>query len=194
MGNGADEPFRESTGVTSTDAALVSSAVAGERWAQEALFRRYARMVNAMAFRLMGSEDVEDLVQDSFVQALTSLHRLDDPARFSSWLGSIVVRTAHKALRRRRLRDRHGLRTGEPVDLERMVSDAAPPDVAAEVRAIYALVEALPPEQRIALILRRVQGMTLREVAQAMDLSLATVKRRLAAAENALADARGRDE
>jgi RNA polymerase sigma-70 factor (ECF subfamily) len=80
------------------------------------------------------------------------------------------------------------------VDLERMVSDAAPPDVAAEVRAIYALVEALPPEQRIALILRRVQGMTLREVAQAMDLSLATVKRRLAAAENALADARGRDE
>jgi RNA polymerase sigma-70 factor (ECF subfamily) len=151
-------------------------------------------MVNAMAFRLMGHEEVEDLVQDSFVQALTSLHRLEDPARFSSWLGSIVVRTAHKKLRRRRVRRRIGITATEPIDLDRLVSDDAPPDVVADVHAIYRLVDRLPDEQRIALILRRVQGMTQKEVAEAMGLSVATVKRRLAAAEAALAELPGRGE
>ncbi|HJL17645.1 MAG TPA: sigma-70 family RNA polymerase sigma factor [Sandaracinaceae bacterium LLY-WYZ-13_1] len=179
-----------------SDASLVEAARAGERTAQEALFRRYARMVNAMAFRLVGPEveEVEDLVQDSFVAALSSLDRLGEPARFSTWLGSIVVRTAHKRLRRRRLRSRVGPTGMEPGDLDRMIATTAPPDVVAEVRLIYALVERLPTEERLALLLRRVQGMTLPEVAEAMGLSLATVKRRLAAAETALEGARRRGE
>lgn len=186
----------ESSVPLASDASLVEAARAGERTAQEALFRRYARMVNAMAFRLVGPEveEVEDLVQDSFVAALSSLDRLGEPARFSTWLGSIVVRTAHKRLRRRRLRSRVGPTGMEPGDLDRMIATTAPPDVVAEVRLIYALVERLPTEERLALLLRRVQGMTLPEVAEAMGLSLATVKRRLAAAETALEGARRRGE
>src|SRR4051812_39179732 len=83
-----------------TDATLVLAARSGEAWAQEALFRRYSRMVNGLAYRILGRDaDVDDLVQDSFLEALRGLERLDNPQAFASWLGSIVVRTAGKRLR-----------------------------------------------------------------------------------------------
>ena len=146
-------------------------------------------MVNGLAFRIMGRDsDVDDLVQDSFVQALSGLEALKDPQAFAAWLGSIVVRTASKLLRRRRLLTRLGLRrVGEPVDVDALVGRLAPPDVATELRSIYAVVDALKVEERVPLLLRRVEGLGLEEIAATMGVSLATAKRRLAAAEQALA-------
>ena len=176
-----------------TDAALVAAARGGDAWARDALFARYARMVHGLAFRLMGRDaDVDDLAQDAFVEALGALHRLQEPAAFSSWLGAIVVRTAHKRIRRRRLLQRLGLRRGEAIDLDALPMNAAPPDVAAELREIYRVLDGLPPEERIALVLRRVEGLELREVAERLDISLATVKRRISAAEQVLDAHRGR--
>ena len=166
-----------------SDAELVAAARAEERWAQEMLFRRYVRMVNGLAFRLMGRDvEVDDLVQDSFIQAFAGLDRLKNPQAFGSWLGSIVVRTAHKRLRRRRMLIRLGLARSEPIDPEMIVSKSSPPDVAVELSRIYAVIDRLPAEQRIALVLRRVEGMSIDEIATAMSLSPATVKRRLALA------------
>ncbi len=171
-----------------TDAALVLAARAGEEWACEALFRRYVPLANGLAYRTMGHDaDVEDLVQDSFVQALDGLGRLEDPQAFASWLSLIVIRTAARILRRRQLLRRLGLlRKEPPCDADLVVSAVAPPDVAAELRAIYSILDALPVEQRMALVLRRVEGLELEEVAKAMGLSLATIKRRLVDAEAAL--------
>lgn len=175
------------SGAGPSDAALVLAARAGEAWAQEALFRRYARMVNALAHRLLANPaEADDLVQDAFIQALSSLDRLQNPEVLASWLGSIVVRTAHKRLRRQRLMTRLGLRRNEPVDLDAVVASQAPPDVVAEARAAYAVIDQLPPEERIAFVLRRVEGMTIAEAAERMGKSVATVKRRLASAEQKL--------
>jgi RNA polymerase sigma-70 factor (ECF subfamily) len=63
---------------------------------------------------------------------------------------------------------------------------AAGPDVAAELRIVYERLERLPAEQRIAFLLRRVEGMELEEVAHKMGISLATAKRRIAAAQQAI--------
>ncbi|HEV3191568.1 MAG TPA: sigma-70 family RNA polymerase sigma factor, partial [Polyangiaceae bacterium] len=157
------------SGVGPSDAALVLAVRAGEEWACEALFRRYAPMVNGLAYRTMGrDEDVDDLVQDVFVQALNGLKRLRDPQAFASWLSSIVVRTAAKTLRRRKLARRLGLRRDEaPPDADRLVGASAPPDVATELHAIYSLVDGLPVEQRMALVLRRVEEFELEEIAAA---------------------------
>ncbi len=176
------------SGIGPSDAVLVLAARAGEAWAREALFRRYAPMLNGLAYRVMGRDDeVDDLVQDTFVQALSGLHRLHDPQAFSGWLASILVGTAGKILRRRKLMRRFGLYRGEhPIDAETLVSPTAPPDVAADLRAVYRLVEALPVEQRMVLVLRRVEGMALEEISDVMGRSLATVKRRLVDAEAAL--------
>ena len=182
------EPNPTQSGAGPSDTALVVAARAGEGWAQEALYRRYARMVNGLAWRLMpGDPDVEDLVQDVFVQALDALDRLTEPAAFGSWIGSITIRTAHKRIRRKRLKVRLGLARREPVDVDAVVSSSAPPDVASELRALYRVLDELPAEARVALVLRRVEGMQLAEIAEHMKLSLATVKRRLEAAESKLA-------
>jgi len=144
-------------------------------------------MVNGMAFRLMGRDaDVDDLVQDAFVIAFGHLHRLEDPQAFSAWLGSIVVRTAGKVIRRRVLLEKLGLRRSAPVDLDAVAARACGPDVAAELRRLYARLERLPAEQRIAFLLRRVEQMELEEIARATGVSLATTKRRIAAAQQAI--------
>jgi RNA polymerase sigma-70 factor, ECF subfamily len=170
-----------------SDAALVVAARAGEAWAQEALFRRYARLANGLAYRLMGrDEDVDDLVQDSFMHALRGLDSLTNPQAFSSWFGSIVVRTAHKLLRRRSLMGRLGLRRGMTSDPDEVISRTASPEVHAELNAVYRVLDKLPAEARIALVLNRVEGMSVPEIAERMEISISTVKRRLGVAEKRL--------
>ena len=170
-----------------SDATLVAAARDGQGWAQEALFQRHCRMVNALAFRLMATEAAaEDLAQDSFIRAFSRLDSLDNPQAFAAWLGTIVVRLAHKRFRRERLLSRLGLDRGESVDLDSIVSRDAPPDVSVEVKTIYALVQKLKPEERTALLLRRVEGMTIPQIAETMGRSIATVKRRVEGAQRRL--------
>lgn len=143
-------------------------------------------MVNGLAFRLLGRDsETDDLVQDSFVQALGALDKLNEPQAFASWLASIVVRTTSKLLRRRKLMTRFGLRrTTDPVDIDAMIGNSAPPDEAAELRAIYRIVDDLPVKLRVPFLLRRVEGMALEEIAEHTECSLATTKRRIAEAES----------
>jgi RNA polymerase sigma-70 factor (ECF subfamily) len=178
------------SGAGPTDAVLVLAARAGEEWAREALFRRYARLSLGLAYRLLPYDaDIDDLVQDSFLYAFQRLGTLSNPQAFQAWLSSIVVRTAGKRLRRRRLQVRLGLRSAKSVDPDAVVSRAAPPDIAAELRAVYAVLESLPTEERIALVLRRIERLEIPEIAEQMGLSISTVKRRLGAAEERLLSA-----
>lgn len=177
------------SGAGPSDAALVVSARAGEEWAAEALFRRHGPRMNDLALRLLGRRDeVADLVQDSFVQALESLRRLEEPEAFAAWLAAIVARTAYKTLRRRQIRRRLGLGPAEqPIDTTRLIAPTAPPDVAAELSALYAVLRTLPAEVRVPLVLRRVEGSSLDEIGRMLGVSHATVKRRVADGEEALA-------
>ena len=163
------------------------AARAGEAWAQEALFKRHARMALGLAHRLLPrDEDVDDVVQDCFVSALKRLGSLDNPQAFAAWLGSIVVRTVGKRLRRRRLLTRLGLRAPEELDPDAIAAPSVPGEVAVELRRVYAIIGRLPAEARIALVLRRVDGLEVPDIARRMGLSLSTVKRRLKTAEELL--------
>jgi RNA polymerase sigma-70 factor (ECF subfamily) len=187
----ASPPSLTKSGTGPTDAALVLAARAGEEWAREALFRRYARLALGLAYRILPYDaDVDDLVQDSFLYAFQRLSSLSNPQAFQAWLSSIVVRTAGKRLRRRKLQVRLGLRSSTPIDVDEVIARTAPPDVAAELRAVYGLLEKLPTEERVALVLRRVERLEIPEIAEHMGLSISTVKRRLHRAEERLDRAR----
>jgi RNA polymerase sigma-70 factor (ECF subfamily) len=176
------------SGIGPSDAALVTAARAGEAWATEALFRRHAAMVNGLAYRLLGRDaDVDDVVQEAFVQALSRLDALREPQAFAGWLAAIVVRTTSKVLRRRKLMNRLGLRRDEPIDVETLIGRSAPADAVAELRAIYGVVDAMPVKVRVPLLLRRIEGLALEEIAERTGASLATVKRRIAEGEEILA-------
>jgi RNA polymerase sigma-70 factor, ECF subfamily len=171
-----------------SDASLVERARGGDGAAKAELFKRYVRMAAALAFRLTAQDgDVEDIVQDSFIAAFAGLRKLQDPRSFGGWLRTIVTGTSIAVIRRRRLLRRLGFRGDDPIALERVVSTSAPPDVAAELRAIYAVIDGLPTDERVCVLLRRVEQLSLEEIAERTSVSLATVKRRLSRADQRLA-------
>jgi len=178
-----------------SDAALVVAARAGEKWAQEALFRRHARMVNGLAYRLLGRDDeLDDLVQTAFMAAFRDLSRLAEPQAFASWLASIVVRTTHKLLRRRKMLSRLGLREPARVELDTLPGASLPASVKSELREVHRVLVALPSQAGIALVLHRVDGLSIPEAAARMNLSVSTVKRRLRIAEAEIERHKGRSE
>lgn len=175
------------SGTGPSDAALVIAARAREDWAEQALFGRHAPWALGLAQRMLGrGVDADDLLQDAFVQAILHLHELDNPQAFAAWFSTLIVRLAQKRLRRQRMLVRLGLRNAEPIATESLIAKDAPPDVVAELSAIYAVISGLPAEERIAIVLRRIEGLELAEIAEKMKLSVATVKRRLGAAESRL--------
>ena len=181
----ARAPSQTRSGAGPSDAALVVAARAGERWAQEALFRRHAPRLNRLAFRVLGRDDeIDDLVQDAFVAAFYTLDRLVEATSFASWIGAILVRQAYKKIRRRRLLAKLGLgKAVAAIDLEAVVGSSATPEQAAELRAIYGVIDRMPADVRIALVLHRVEALSIKETADAMGVSSATVKRRVTEAE-----------
>ena len=169
--------------------ALVERARTGDRRAQEQLFFSYVSLVTALIVRLRPSaSDLDDLVQDTFIAAFRALPRLDHPAAFTSGVSAIAVHTTLKHLRRHRLAVRLGLARNDEIAWDLLLAPTCPPDVALEVRQLYQALESFPVRERVALLLRRVEGLPLEQVAAAMGESLATVKRRIAAAEARLRD------
>lgn len=170
-----------------TDAALVEGACAGDDRSKEALYRRYVSFASGLAFRLLGNDnDLEDVVQDSFTVAFRTLSRLLNPQAFHGWFSAIVTRTAINTIRRRKLLVRFRLAHAAPVHIDTLVSPSAPPDVILELRLVYGLVDKLPTRERVVLLLRRVEQLSLDEIAEQTGWSLATVKRALVSATEML--------
>jgi RNA polymerase sigma-70 factor (ECF subfamily) len=160
------------------ESALVAAMLAGRADAGAAFYDRHVRAIHALAYRLMGPDpDVEDVVHEVFVRALDSLTSLRDPAALQSWLFGIAVRTV--AIRYQRRRRGRWLRFMAPEDVPQ-VTTSPDPDVREALREAWAILDGMDPEERIALVLHRVEGLSLEDGAKAMGLSLATYRRRLA--------------
>jgi RNA polymerase sigma-70 factor, ECF subfamily len=168
-----------------TDADLVQRAMLGDHWAEEVLYRRYAAMLLGVCTRLLrGRADAEDVVQDSFVDALEQLGTLRRPAEFRRWLTGIAVHKVHRHFRRRRLLQVLGLWSDQNDEsLENHLAAGVPADHYAEVMCLDYALRQLPVAQRVAWQLRHLEGCRLEEVADHCRCSLATVKRRIAEAD-----------
>lgn len=147
----------------------------------DGLFRRYAPYVAAIAHRLLGrDEDVDDTIQEVFVAAVRGVHALRDPAAIRGWLARVTVRVARQRLRKRRVRVFLGL--DEPVVYDSVVDHSASAEQRALLARVYSVLDGLPANQRIAWSLRHIEGEPLENVASMSGCSLATAKRRIAAA------------
>jgi RNA polymerase sigma-70 factor (ECF subfamily) len=168
----------------SDDSAVVARARDGETSAQAELFRSYAPRLLPMLIHLLSSKsDAEDALQDAFVAAFRDLGQLKDASAFSGWLRQIAVHQAHRRFRRRRLFGALGLdRPADDATLEQLADTDANPVVRAELSLVDRLLRKMPTSDRVAWMLRYVEGYELSEVATACGCSLATAKRRIAAA------------
>lgn len=171
------------------DAHLVASALDDQRWAKDALFRRHGRAVARTVSRLLGStQDVEDVVHDVYIRAFERLESLKDPELFKPWIMRIAVTRTRNVLRRRRLERVLGLYRGDDdASLERLVSDDVSPEERADLSFIDDVLKRVPSNQRIAWLLRAVEGRTLPDVASLCGCSVATAKRRVRVVQKLLA-------
>jgi len=171
-------------------AGLVKAAATGDRGAMERLLMRAQEAAYRFSLLVCGHpEDAEDVMQDALLKTYQHVGRIKEPEAFRTWLYT-TVRNACLMKRRRR--------TGEPprfVSLEQGVESgdgAAPIDVAdnsppidqrlidswTDVRLRKALNH-LPPSYRIVVVMREIEGLSTREVAEVMGVSEANVKTRL---------------
>jgi RNA polymerase sigma-70 factor (ECF subfamily) len=180
-------PHRAGDAKGPSDEALVARAKRRELSAFETLYRRHAPFALNLAVHIQGTTaDVEDIVHDAFVRAHERLPELRDTSAFRSWLGSIVVRLVRTRLRRRRLLAVLGLAGHEPVDLEAVAAPEADPETRASLAQVYALLQTMPADDRIAWTLRHVERHGLDSVAALTGCSLATAKRRISRAQSYL--------
>ncbi len=168
-----------------SDEALVERALRGDAWAEEAIFRRYATKVLALAERLLRrTAEADDVVQDTFADAFTKLRTLRHPEAFRSWLFGIAVRRVRRRQRRMAFRRALGLDRGlDDATLAMVASPDCSPDRIAELSRIDRILTELHPDQRNAWMLRRVEGEKLEDIASIVGCSLATAKRRIRAAD-----------
>jgi RNA polymerase sigma-70 factor, ECF subfamily len=169
------------------DAQLVALVREQDFRAFEALYRRHAAFAINLAVRIQGGAgDVEDIVHDAFLRAHQRLRELRDGGVFRSWLGAIVVRLVRTRLRRARLMNSLGLASVDPVDLDAVASPEAGPEVRAQLAQVYALLQTMPADDRIAWTLRHLERHRLEVVAELTSCSLATAKRRILRAQRFL--------
>jgi RNA polymerase sigma-70 factor (ECF subfamily) len=167
------------------DAELVERALGGDGSAEDAIFRRHVDSIAGLSLRLLRHRaDMEDVVQETFVVALEKLASLRDRAALRPWLLQIAVSLVRRRLRRRRLLGFLGLDRGEAdAPLDAQASDALGPEGWAELAALERVLGQLPEDDRIAWVLRHVEGEAVEDVALACKCSPSTAKRRIAAAD-----------
>ncbi|MEO6600130.1 MAG: sigma-70 family RNA polymerase sigma factor [Polyangiaceae bacterium] len=172
---------------SSEDEQLVARARLRDLVAFEALYRRHSGFALNLAIRIQGTaNDAEDIVHDAFLKANERLSELREGSAFRAWLGSIVVRLVRTRLRRRRLLGSLGLASPEPIELDAIASPSADPESRVLLAQIYSLLQTLPADDRIAWTLRYVDSHRLDVVAQLVNCSLATAKRRILRAQRYL--------
>jgi RNA polymerase sigma-70 factor (ECF subfamily) len=151
-----------------------------------AAFRRYAPYVAKIGMRILGRRDeIDDFVQDVFVQVHRHLDTLREPAALKGWLAKLAVHEATRRLRRKRVRAFFGMHSAH--DYSDVADGAASPEQRALLTRVFSTLDALPAPERVAWALRHLEGETMERVAELCGCSLSTAKRRVAEAERVLA-------
>jgi len=177
---------------------LIQKAARGNQAAFEALIQDCAGQVYGLALKMMKNrEDAEDAAQEAFLKAWRSLSGFKGESRFSSWLYRLTYNTCLDQLRRRQRTQVISLteqEEDEQTQAERDLADEGPgPEEQAISRERAAVVrremDRLSDKLREPLLLRELGGRSYEEIAQALGISVGTVKSRISRARQALADA-----
>jgi RNA polymerase sigma-70 factor (ECF subfamily) len=160
----------------SPDAELARALMAGEAASAEKVWSRFAPVVHGIVSRALGPDaEVEDVTQEIFYRLFSRIGTLRKPEALRSFVVSFAIRIVKWELRRRRARRWLTLsETGEVPEQALLFMSA---ENRYALRRLYVLLDRLSARERLVLVLRHVEGMTLEEIADAMELSLATIKR-----------------
>jgi RNA polymerase sigma factor (sigma-70 family) len=172
------------------DNEIVRKVLGGEKAAFGALIDRHRSETLAFAARLLNRLDAEDVVQEAFLAAFLSLHKLREQERFRSWLLGITANLCRYRLRLLREGYSHDFVGGEAVPAFALEDHEPSPEVVYEAKEIHQMlrgaIQALPSEQRETVALHYVRGLRISEIAILSGAPIGTIKARLHRARAAL--------
>jgi RNA polymerase sigma-70 factor (ECF subfamily) len=174
------------------DKELVARAQSGDLDAFEALTNRYEQRVYSLALRILRQEqDAEDVTQQTFLSALENLNGFRGDARFSTWLLRIATHAALKVIRKRQGLDTVSLEAAteetegyDTIPHPEYIADwRQSPEELVRQHEIQRLLDdalaKLDEKHRLVFLLRDVEGLSVKEAAEALGLSEANIKVRL---------------
>ncbi|MGQ0744714.1 MAG: sigma-70 family RNA polymerase sigma factor [Acidimicrobiales bacterium] len=183
---------------SSDDSALVAAAQSGDRAALEALLARHHDRLYAVCRRLTSNDaDAQDACQETMILLVKNLARFDGRSAFSTWAYRVATNASLDELRRRRRRpvptDFDHLEPTSPLAAERGkrsdggATDSGDPGESVGMRLdLEAALAGLPADQRSAVVLRDVAGLSYAEIAEAQGVAVGTVRSRIARGRQAL--------
>lgn len=179
------------------DRELVRLSQNGTEAAFEELVRRHQQRVFALVAGILHRpDDVEDVAQQVFLKAYLGIKRFDQRAAFSTWLYKIAVNECWDYLRKRKVRPlvyEADLSEEQVSRLDGIVSSDRPPEgpnTRAETREILdRMLATLPEQDRQLLVLKEIEGFSVQELAEILNLNVNTVKVRLFRARGRIMDA-----
>ena len=159
--------------------AYVTRAQSGDARAFEDIYRMHRRDVSRLAARLLGPRgDLEDVIQEVFIQVFRSLGSFRGDARFSTWLHRVTVNVTLMHIR--------ALRSRPQLGNELLHEPAAPEDSPADgaaraerLRALYKILDTLSEKKRAVFILHDIEGLAAAQVAKMVESNVLTVRTRL---------------
>lgn len=162
------------------DVLLVDRCLTGEPAATRELFRRHRGRVHACLYRVLGgNRDMDDLLQEAFIQVFQSLRGWRAEASLATWIDRVSVRVAYRYLSQRGRRIVTDVLDGEdagpgiegPGARQQLARDG--------VKRLYAVLDELGPAARLAFTLHEIDGRSLSEVAQLVGSSVTATKLRV---------------
>ena len=178
-----DPLFMRCDGMTYTDQELVQKTLDGDMDAFSVLVQRYQKQIYSLTYRLTNDqEDARDLAQEVFIHIYKVLGKYDQNRKFFSWMYKVATNVCYNSLRR-----------GKPeisVALDKvieiaplMVRNEAQPEEYYERRetqeSVRQAVAELPEKYRVPLVLRYLEELSYKEIADYMDLPVTTIETRL---------------
>jgi RNA polymerase sigma-70 factor (ECF subfamily) len=172
------------------DVLLVDRCLTGEPAATRELFRRHRGRVHACLYRVLGgNRDMDDLLQEAFLQVFQSLRGWRAEASLATWIDRVAVRVAYRYLAQRRRRIAAEPLPGEDVaEAAPLVSGDVPGarrQLARDgVKRLYAVLDELSPAAQLAFTLHEIDGRSIAETAQLVGSSVTATKLRVWRARN----------
>ncbi len=168
-----------------TDEIIVERALTGDAEAFGEIVRRWERRIFALAYGMLGrEEDARDATQETFLAAFRNLRGFRGEAKVSSWLHRIAVNQCITRQRRAKVRSESALEDEQEWDAGSFAAplNTSPVRViegAQRTEAVRNAVNTLPFELRQIVVMKEFEELTFKEIADALDLPLSTVKSRL---------------
>jgi RNA polymerase sigma-70 factor (ECF subfamily) len=162
---------------------LIAASRRGDAAAYDALVGAYQDRIYQVTYRVTGNpEDASDAAQEAFLKAFRSLRAFRGDAAFGTWLHRIAVNAALDIVRRR------PPQTRDLPDAAATPTDAQDRELERRElqRRIHRAMLTLPTDQRVAVVLRDVQGLAYGEIASVLQVPVGTVRSRLSRAREAL--------